>query len=302
MTTMPSLRDLKSLAARRVIRLLPQRVQLTTLYRQINGIVPDLHSPRLLSERILHRIIFDRDPLLQTFCDKIAAKQWIADRIGPDRTPRTLAVAESVEALMALPLPDRWMLKASHGSGWYQLVESTSHPLDELVMEQSRQWLDSDYADSFQEWGYRNLPRRLLAEEVVCSLGGVSTEVSAFSFRGRVAGIRVYQLLSALLPHRAAQRSRPRTKECFLDGTLRPLPLQRDAFEHDPELAAIDSDQLRSFISLAQELSSDSPFLRVDGYLSENGVLVGELTPYPAAGIWLRMPRQWDAWFGAFWH
>lgn len=67
MTRMPSLRDLKSLAARRVIRLLPQRVQWATLYRQINGVAPDLRTPQLLSERILHRIFFDRDPQLHTF-------------------------------------------------------------------------------------------------------------------------------------------------------------------------------------------------------------------------------------------
>ena len=51
---------------------------------------------------------------------------------------------------MMLPLPDRWMLKASHGSGWVQLVDSTTHPCDEVVMEQARTWLNTDYADTFQ--------------------------------------------------------------------------------------------------------------------------------------------------------
>lgn len=83
----------KSLAARRVMPFLPKRVQLAIRFRQINGAAPDLRNPRLLSERIVHRILMDRDPLLRTFCDKVAAKEWIATRIGAGRTPRTLAIA-----------------------------------------------------------------------------------------------------------------------------------------------------------------------------------------------------------------
>ncbi|MEA5442067.1 ATP-grasp fold amidoligase family protein [Cyanobium gracile] len=284
-----------------MIRVLPKRVQLATCYRQLNGAAPDLRHPTLLSERILHRILTDRDPLLRTFCDKIAAKQWIAARIGSGHTPTTLAVADSVEALKALPLPDRWMLKASHGSGWFQLVDSTTHPFDEEVMEQARIWLDSDYADTFQEWGYLKLPRRLLAEELLSFASRPCTEMSAFCFRGRVRGIRLHRSESAHIAHRGSQRHLPRSKELFLDETLQPLPLLRPQFDHCPELAATDQKELQTFLALARELSSDTPFLRVDGYLSDKGVLVGELTNYPGAGLMLHMPRQWDAWFGAFW-
>ncbi len=291
----------KSKAALRVVQLLPQRVQLEHLYRQVNGAAPDLRSPRLLSERILHRIFFERDPLLRTFCDKLAAKEWIAARIGPDRTPRTLAVADSVEALSVLSLPDRWMLKASHGSGWYQLVDVNTHPLDASVLKQARKWLDSDYADNFQEWGYRTLTRRLLAEEFLSMAGEQSTEMSVFCFRGRARGVRLYRPESSHALHRGSQKNLPRTKECFLDETLQPLPLLRGPHDFCPELAATDRHHLENFMRLAEELSSDTPFLRVDGYLSDKGVLVGELTPYPGAGILLRLPRQWDAWFGAFW-
>lgn len=291
----------KSEASRRLIRLLPHREQLTTLYRQINGAAPDLRSPRLLSEKILHRVLFERDPLLRTFCDKIAAKEWIAARIGPDRTPRTLAVTDSVDALETLSLPDRWMLKASHGSGWYQMVDVDTHPLDASVLGQARKWLNSDYADTFQEWGYRKLTRRLLAEEFLSMAGEQSTEMSAFCFHGRAMGVRLYRAGSALSFHRGSLKQLPRTKECFLDETLQPLPLVRAPFDYFPELGDSDRQQLESFLQLAGELSSDTPFLRVDGYLSDQGVVVGELTPYPGAGIWLRMPRQWDAWFGAFW-
>ncbi len=298
---MLSARSWKSEAARRLIRVLPKRVQLATSYRQVNGVAPDLRRPRLLSERILHRILTDRDPLLHTFCDKIAAKEWIAARIGADRTPRTLGVADSVEALTALLLPDRWMLKASHGSGWFQLVATNTHPLDAAVLEQARCWLSTDYADTFQEWGYRGVPRRLLAEEFLSFAGGQCTEMSAFCFRGRVRGLRLFIPESAHAPNRSSQRHLPRTKELFLDGALQPLPLVRPQHDHWPALAGTDRQPLEDFLALAEKLSADTPFLRVDGFISDRGVLVGELTPYPGAGIWFRLPRQWDAWFGAFW-
>jgi hypothetical protein len=291
----------KSQATGQLIRVLPKRVQLATTYRQVNGIAPDLRRPRLLSERILRRILTDRDPLLHIFCDKIAAKDWIAARVGSGRTPRTLAVADSLEALTAQPLPERWMLKASHGSGWYQLVAATTHDLDAVVLEQARRWLGADFADSYQEWGYRGVPRRLLAEEMLSFAGGQCTEISAFCFRGRVGGVRLFQQESALAPRRSSQQHVPPAKELFLDGALQPLPLVRAQYEHWPALSDTDRQALGDFLALAEKLSVETSFLRVDGYISERGALVGELTPYPGAGIWLRMPRQWDAWFGAFW-
>jgi hypothetical protein len=80
------------------------------------------------------------------------------------------------------------------------------------------------------------------------------------------------------------------------------LPLERGHFDNDPGLADTDRNQLLTFLSMARELSKDSPFLRVDGYFTDGGVRIGELTNYPGAGIWLQMPRQWDAWLGAFWN
>jgi hypothetical protein len=298
---MQSVRSWKSRAARRLIRVLPKRVQLATCYRQVNGAAPDLRHPTLLSERILHRILTDRDPLLRTFCDKIAAKEWIAARIGVDRTPRTLAVADSIESLTAQPLPERWMLKASHGSGWYQLVTATTHGLDAVVLEEVRRWLTSDFADACQEWGYRGVPRRLMAEEFLSFAGGQCTEISAFCFSGRVRGVRLFRQESALVPRRSSQRYLPRAKELFLDEALQPLPLVRPQYDHWPALSGSDPQPLEDFLALAEKLSVEASFLRVDGYISDRGALVGELTPYPGAGIWLRMPRQWDAWFGAFW-
>jgi hypothetical protein len=246
-------------------------------------------------------MLTDRDPLLHTFCDKIAAKEWIAARIGAERSPRTLGVADSVEELTALPLPERWMLKASHGCNWFQLVAAPTHPLDGAVREQARHWLTCDYADTFQEWGYRGVPPRLMAEEFLSLDGGQCTEMSAFCFRGQARALRLFIPESALAAHRSSQTHRPRTKELFFDGDLQPLPLVRPQHDHWPALAGTDRQPLEDFLALAEKLSAETSFLRVDGFLCDRGVMVGELTPYPGAGIWYQLPRQWDAWFGAFW-
>lgn len=220
-------------------------------------------------------------------------------RSGPD--PPHPGDCDRVEALQAHPLPDRWMLKASHGSGWYQLVDASTHPLDEPVLAQARRWLGMDYADVFQEWGYRNLPRRRLAEEFLICAGRQCIEMSAFCFNGRVRGLRLFRPESAHVRHRGEQRHLPRTKECFLDEALQPLPLECPQHDHCREFASLDRTPLQTFCALARDLSDETSFLRVDSFLSDRGVLVGELTPYPRAGLLLRMPRPWDAWFGDFW-
>ena len=211
----------KSSVIRRIYPSYQGPSQLSIEYKRVNGFAPDLQRPRLLSERILHRILFDRDPLLHTFCDKVASKEWINERIGPGHTPRTLALASSV--------------------------------------------------------------------------------AGAFCFRGRVRGLRIFRADSSLAVHRSNQASLPRTKECFLDENFNPLPLVRPQHDHLPSLVPADRHELKAIKELAQAISAGTSFLRVDSYLSDVGIRLGEITPYPGAGICLRMPRQWDAWFGAFW-
>ena len=67
------------------------------------------------------------------------------------------------------------------------------------------------------------------------------------------------------------------------DGNL--LPFGEKSFEPDPNYIIELPDNLKEMISLAEKLSANEPFLRVDLYNVNGKIFFGELTFYPASGL-----------------
>ena len=260
------------------------------------GREPDLCRPRLFSERVVVRILRERDPFLRLCCDKLESKAWIDARLGAGFTPRTLAVVDNPHRFADHDLPPHWILKANHGSGWMRWIQPADQPLSPDQIAEAQGWLERDYADVNHEWGYAGLPRRLIAEERLSYRGECCPELSVFCFAGVTPLIRLHQAA-------AIQDGSPQTwpRECFVDGRGRLLPIERPRRHHDPALRDVWADRLQDFLALARSLTAQQTFLRIDGYLSDPGIQVGELTPYPYAGLGFELQLCWDAWLGSFW-
>ena len=72
------------------------------------------------------------------------------------------------------------------------------------------------------------------------------------------------------------------------------LPFGEKEFEPDPGHIEVMPDNLSDMIRIAEELSSEFKFLRVDLYNVNGQIYFGELTFYPASGIGAFIPEQWD--------
>jgi hypothetical protein len=266
-------------------------------YAELNdGREPDLRRPRLFSERVGARILYERDPQLRIYCDKLRCKTWIDAKLGKEFTPRTLAVVDDARHLAERDLPASWILKASHGSGWWQRISPADQPLTENLIAIANGWLERDYADVNHEWAYAGLPRQLIVEEQLSHRGGSCQELSVFCFASQTPLIRLHRL-----SEEDEEPPHDWPRECFVDARGRLLPIERPRRHHDPNLREVWAERLEEFLVLARTLTGQQAFLRVDGYLSDSGLKVGELTPYPYAGLGFALEPCWDAWLGSFW-
>lgn len=76
------------------------------------------------------------------------------------------------------------------------------------------------------------------------------------------------------------------------DGIL--LPFGEKSLEPDPNHKEVMLDNLTNMIRVAEELSKEFKFLRVDLYNVKGKIYFGELTIYPAAGMGAFIPEEWD--------
>lgn len=106
----------------------------------------------------------DRNPLQTLTADRVTMRQYVEARLGPGHLPELIAVFERPEELLALSLPERYVVKATHGSQMVAIVKRDSLEERQAIMRSARKWLRDDYWKRHGEWGYKDIPRRLVVE------------------------------------------------------------------------------------------------------------------------------------------
>ncbi len=93
----------------------------TVLKRQFKkkiGRTLDFKEPRALNDKLVWLNLNWERELAHRYCDKYLVRDYIADRIGPEVRNELYGVYESVNEIDLSSLPDRFILKITHGSGW----------------------------------------------------------------------------------------------------------------------------------------------------------------------------------------
>jgi len=89
--------------------------------------VPRLRNPRTFTEKVLHKMLFDRDPRLTLFADKVAVRDFVKARLGGDEhLTRLYAVIDTPSQVRELQLPAKFVMKPNHLSGAVKIVHDAS--------------------------------------------------------------------------------------------------------------------------------------------------------------------------------
>lgn len=249
-----------------------------------------LDPPAGFNELIVHRLLYDRDPLLKRICDKVAVRDIIRERAGEEYLVPLLGVWSKPADIPWHALPDHFVLKPSHGSGYAAVVRQASDRDPAALAKQAREWLRHDYFDQSLEWGYRDVPRRILAEPLLVGPdNGQPVEAQAMTFGGKAAMIRVLTGVKA---------TPDRSDNWFdTDGvklSFHSLQIKRGDYQLDPKIA-------RRLVAIAERVAVGFSQLRVDFYITKDGLRIGELTPYHGAGRNPWSAPGCNAYFGRLW-
>jgi len=266
--------------------------------------------PRTFTEKVRYKMLRDHRPLLVTFADKVAVRDHVASRIGAHYLPGALAVVEDADDLAGLELPDRYVVKPTHGSGAC-IVVSPSAPAEERIppagsvwgythvrperadpgelVATARFWMSQLYGQGpNREWAYGGVPPRVLVEEMITAPdGGIPDDLKFFVFHGRCRYVQV-----------DGGRFGARTQD-FFDRSWQHLELSGGPDWADPEPPR--PRRLAEMMAIAETLGDGTDFVRVDLYQVADRVVFGELTSYPAGGDSPFHPARFDAEFGRHW-
>ena len=250
------------------------------------GHLPNLKAPKSFNEKIQWLKLNYRDPLIQKCANKLLVREYVKNCCGPEILVPLVGCYESVEEIRFEDLPQRFVCKASHGSGW-NIVATDKAKLNWAVESQKlKKWMATDFSTIGREWAYKNSPKKILIEEFLDGPDGQSPyDYKIFCFNGTPRFVQVDT--DRFSEHRRS----------FYDLNWQQLSF---GLEYPIETRVLPRPMgLDKMIEIAKKLSKPFPFVRCDLYDCKGQVYFGELTFYPEKGTGRFNPRKADNDVGA---
>jgi hypothetical protein len=258
-------------------------------YQRRHGKFPRILNPITFNEKIIHRVLFDRRPLLREMTDKVAMRRYVTATIGSDILPKLYFVTSDTSSIPFDTLPERFVVKPTHGSGWVRIVKSRSTLDRNALAATCAEWLSQSFYEKTREWSYKQIAPRILFEELVeDGAENRPTEYKLFVFNGRV---RLIQSVAGEL--RALHRRLYTPGWKALNARLDIADVPGEDISRPPHLTEM--------ISAAESLGANIDFVRADFYDTRHKLYFGELTTTPACGNYRSVPPRLNSVLGAFW-
>lgn len=268
---------------------LPDKPYLKLMYRLRMGRKLDLKNPRTFNEKLQWIKLNDRNPLYTLMVDKLRVKDYVSEKIGSDYVVPLLGVWDRAEDIDFASLPRRFVLKCTHDSYGLVICRDKAGLDIEAVKRKIGKSLRNNYYKSYREWPYKDVPRRIIAEEYIednCPPEGVKEgdlpDYKVLCFNGKPSLIEVHK-----------GRFTAGHSQDWYDADWNWLEIEQSGL-HKSESPMARPDFLDEMIDKSAVLAEGIPEVRVDWYHAGGRLLFGELTFFDGSGFCRFLPDEWD--------
>ena len=282
----------KSVYARRFKGLTEQEIRycVEEQFKNYLGYPLNLDNPQTFNEKLQWLKLYYHDPLMTKCADKVAVRAYVKEKIGEGYLVPCLGVWDSPDAIDFDKLPNRFVLKVNWGSGQNIIVKDKSKLNVREAKEKLRDWMkpENNLYFRFFERAYKDIQPKIIAEKYIEeSKNQPVSDYKFFCYHGDPKFMYVavdsfnYDIM----------------RVNYYDCDFNKLPLVK----HYPNINEdIPKPKMwNKMIEISKVLSKPFLFVRVDFFVVDGSLKVGELTFYPGGGIDKFEPVEWDYRFGA---
>lgn len=237
-------------------------------YKEIFGVEPDLENPVSLREKIQWMKLHYNNPLYAKCADKYLVREYIEQKGHGAILNELLGVYGNANDIDFDSLPERFVIKATHGCGWNLICKDKEALREEwpLRVEIMNHWLRQDYSLYGRELHYTYITPRLVVEKFLENEDGSDiADYKIFCFDGEPKLIEVIY----------SRYGEDKRNFHYPDWSLSEIK-----FPHIPNKLPIDEkpEKLDEMLEIAKELSAGFPLVRVDLYQVRGKIYFGEFT------------------------
>ncbi|MGP4060980.1 ATP-grasp fold amidoligase family protein [Halobacillus sp. H74] len=264
--------------------LLPDKFILKRNFKKRLGRKLNLNNPRRFNDKLQWLKLNWSDPVATKYADKFEVRNLIAEEIGAKYLNELYAVYESVDEIDLKKLPESFVLKGTHGSG-FNIICENKYKMDwDKQFKKMRKWLKKNYFWQNKENVYRDIKPRIICERFIKQdKGNELRDYRFFCFNGDPKFITVDFSIN--------NKSKTRRNLYDLDWNL-----MREEISYPKEisLAVEKPKKLDEMINLSRKISKRFPHARVDFYYIEGKIIFGEVTFFHQSGMGKINPIEFE--------
>lgn len=253
---------------------------LVTTKRKLN-----INQPKRFTEKIQWYKLNYQDPIMTQCADKYLVRNYIKQKGYTHSLVKLFQVVDSYDEIDFEKLPNSFVIKSNKGSGTNIFIENKNSMDKEKISKEIESWKNVNTTLYGKEWAYKNIEHKIIIEELLVdskqkkSKQGIK-DYKIMCFQGQAKYIWVDS-------DRFGSHSRQ-----FYNINWEPINVITDI--PTPKNPIAKPEKLSEMIKMAETLSSDFPFARVDLYWVNEQIYFGEITFYPWSGTVRFSPDSFD--------
>lgn len=267
------------------LKFLPDETYLKLYYFSVFKKKLDLKNPTSFNEKIQWLKINDRNPEYIKLVDKYEVREYIEKTIGKKYLVPIIGVYDNFDDIDFEKLPSSFVIKCTHDSGGVVICKEKTNFDIKYAKRKINNCMKHNYFYIGREWPYKFVKPRIIIEEY---LEDNIIDYKLMCFNGKVKG-------SIVCSERDFNGS---VKVDTYDENWKKLPFSRK-YPNSEKL--IEKPQkYEEMVKIAEQLSQNMRFARIDLYEVKSKIYFGEITLYPGCGFEKFNPTEWDEKLGSW--
>lgn len=248
----------------------------------------DLENPIKFNDKLQWLKLYWRDPVAEVCADKFAVRKYVKDKIGNKYLNEIYDVYDSVDEINLDRLPNKFVLKATHGSGYNVVCVNKKDVNWNSEFKKLQRTMKKNYYWENREWVYKNIKPRIISEKFLKQDDGDELrDYRFFCFNGEPKFITVD---FSITDKKKTRRNLYDLHWNLLDAEI--------SYPKETKIKVDKPNKLEEMIVLSRKLSSGFPHARIDFYYIDNTIIFGEITFFHQSGMGKIKPIEFEMQMG----
>ncbi len=261
-----------AMGSNNLLNWIPDKIYLKILFYCETGRKLDLENPLTFNEKLQWIKLYDRKPEYITYVDKFAVRDYIKHTIGEEYLIPLIGVYDTVDEIPWDELPNKFVLKCTHGSG-SNIICKDKRKLDiEDSKRKLKRWMKKNWFFIGREWPYKYVKPHIVCEEFISQSNKVPIDYKVMCFNGQAKLIEVH-----------LNRFDTNHTQDFYDVNWEKTRISQGGSSSN--IIIQEPVFLKEMLRLSELLAKNKFHVRVDWYEVSGKLYFGEITFFDASGF-----------------